>query len=580
MPIYTVQAPDGKTYQIEGPAGATAEQLGAVISGQQAQPKEKPGLSAQDRIDYDPTNGMSTLDRVRAGFGKAVYDVARGIGQFTPLVSRDDVAESRKRDAALMNTGAGMTGNLLGNVAIAAPTAAIPGVNTIAGSAALGAGMGLLQPSTSTEETLKNVGIGGVAGAAVPTAITAYKTGKSLLEPFYESGRKQIAGRVLNAAAGDQAPQVIANLQNAQPIVQGSLPTVGQAAGVPSIAALERTATAVDPVVANQMAARLAQQNQARIAALQGITPDKAAAVAARDATANALYGAANPQAVNMTGQLAALMQRPSMQAAVQRAEKLALEKGETLDLANLSGKTAHYIKMAMDDIASGAPATGVVGNELRATRDTLGAFLKELEQQIPEYGAARQAYAQMSRPVNQADLLTEIANRATNKVTGNLTPSAYANAATDKVAQSVVGKNLSQVLDQRQQALVDAILKDLQRANFAQTAGRGVGSDTVQKMAYSNLLDQAGVPQFLRNFGPAGIVGNVAQRAGQIAYKDANQKMATELAEAMLDPQKAAALMQAGRLSPQAQALIQGLRRAGAAGGAAVPALVNANQE
>lgn len=48
MPIYTLQGPDGKTYEIEGPAGATAEQLGAFIASQApkpqaAAPQEKPG---------------------------------------------------------------------------------------------------------------------------------------------------------------------------------------------------------------------------------------------------------------------------------------------------------------------------------------------------------------------------------------------------------------------------------------------------------------------------------------------------------------------------------------------------------
>lgn len=529
---------------------------------------------------YDPTEGMSTLDKLRAGFGKAIVDTGRGIGQMVGAVSREDVAESRARDAALMNTGAGMAGNIAGNVAVAAPTALIPGANTILGATAIGAGMGLAQPSTSTTETLKNVGLGGAGGALVPAAVTGYKTAKSLIEPLYAGGREQILARALTRAAGNEAPQAMANLRAAAPLVPGSKPTVGQAAGVPSLAALERTATAIDPVVSNQMGARLAEQNLARVDALRNITPDRAAAVAARDATANALYGAANPKAVSMTQALTDLMQRPSMQAAVQRAQKLALEKGEQLDLANLSGRTAHYIKMGMDDIASGAPATGVVGNELRATRDTLSAFLKELEGQIPEYGAARQSYSQMSRPVNQADVLAEIANRSINKVTGNITPAAFANAATDKVAQSVAGKNLGQVLDQSQRVMVDAILKDLQRANFAQTAGRGVGSDTVQKLAYSNILDQSGIPQMIRNFGPAGVVGSVAQRAGQIAYKDANEKMAQELAVLMMDPAKAAQVMQSGVISPQTQALIQSLRRGGTALGVSAPGLVQANQE
>lgn len=47
MPIYTLQGPDGKTYEIEGPAGATAEQLAQVIQSQpkpqDAAPQEKPG---------------------------------------------------------------------------------------------------------------------------------------------------------------------------------------------------------------------------------------------------------------------------------------------------------------------------------------------------------------------------------------------------------------------------------------------------------------------------------------------------------------------------------------------------------
>ena len=31
MPIYSISAPDGKTYQIEGPAGASQEQVQAEV---------------------------------------------------------------------------------------------------------------------------------------------------------------------------------------------------------------------------------------------------------------------------------------------------------------------------------------------------------------------------------------------------------------------------------------------------------------------------------------------------------------------------------------------------------------------
>lgn len=120
------------------------------------------------RIEYktpDPTEGMSGLDKFRAGVGKAFTDIGRGAGQIVGAVSRDDVAESRKVDAPLMDTGAGVAGNLAGNVALLAPTAMIPGANTVTGAGVVGATAGLLQPSTSTRETLTNVAIGGAGGA-------------------------------------------------------------------------------------------------------------------------------------------------------------------------------------------------------------------------------------------------------------------------------------------------------------------------------------------------------------------------------------------------------------------------------
>lgn len=159
MAIYTLEGPDGKRYRIEGPAGASADQLAQVIQGRQSPAPEKP-------MDVDPTSGMSEADKFFAGMGKAVVDTGRGLGQLVGLVSRDDVAEARKRDEALMKTGAGQVGNFAGNAALLAPTAMIPGAATIPGAAIIGAATGLAQPSTSTKETLANIAVGGAAGAA------------------------------------------------------------------------------------------------------------------------------------------------------------------------------------------------------------------------------------------------------------------------------------------------------------------------------------------------------------------------------------------------------------------------------
>jgi hypothetical protein len=126
------------------------------------------------------------------------------------------------------------------------------------------------------------------------------------------------------------------------------------------------------------------------------------------------------------------------------------------------------------------------------------------------------------------------------------------------------------------QMQTLNAIKDDLLRADFANTAGKGVGSDTVQKLAYSNLLDQAGVPSFVRAIPGAGTVGGLAQRVGKLAYQDANDEMRTRLAQALLNPQDAAALMEAGMVSPQLVRSINAARRIGSGAGAMTPAMLN----
>lgn len=183
MPIYTLQGPDGKTYKIEGPAGATADQLAAVIQGGGKSREQRIAeQQAADRKEFDPTVGMSGTDRFLAGVGKAMTDVGRGVGQMVGLVDRGDVAASRQLDAPLMNTGAGAAGNFAGNVAMLAPTAMIPGANTVTGAGVIGAAAGLAQPSTSTQETLTNLALGGAGGAAgqavankLPSVVQAWK---------------------------------------------------------------------------------------------------------------------------------------------------------------------------------------------------------------------------------------------------------------------------------------------------------------------------------------------------------------------------------------------------------------------
>lgn len=114
---------------------------------------------------YDPTEGMSTFDKLAAGVGKSMVDTGRGVGQWLGVVDRKDVADARQRDKALMDTGAGMAGNIFGDVVTGAASMLVPGAATVKGASIVGGLYGATRPSESNTETAMNVGLGAAGGA-------------------------------------------------------------------------------------------------------------------------------------------------------------------------------------------------------------------------------------------------------------------------------------------------------------------------------------------------------------------------------------------------------------------------------
>lgn len=122
----------------------------------------------------DVTEGMTTGEKVLAGIGKGFVDIGRGVGQKLGMVSQEDIDKAKELDEPLMKTGAGLTGNVIGNIAATLPAMAIPGAAGVRGATALGAALGALQPTATGESTLANAAtgaVGGLIGAAVPKAL-------------------------------------------------------------------------------------------------------------------------------------------------------------------------------------------------------------------------------------------------------------------------------------------------------------------------------------------------------------------------------------------------------------------------
>ena len=167
MATYQVKGPNGKATASRDPDDADPSDVIRQVSGAKPAPKQYDYVNGQTVPTGSPAAQAaqspvsdSSVQNFLAGAGKATYDLGRGAGQMVGLTSRQDVADARKRDAPLMNTKAGVAGDMTGTIADLLPAAFIPGANTMAGAAAIGAGTGLMQPSTSTGETLGNTRVG------------------------------------------------------------------------------------------------------------------------------------------------------------------------------------------------------------------------------------------------------------------------------------------------------------------------------------------------------------------------------------------------------------------------------------
>jgi hypothetical protein len=517
-------------------------------------------------IEYDnapdPTEGMSAFDRGAAGAGKAIVDTVRGAGQWLGLTDRADVAESRKRDAALMNTTAGMVGNIGGNLALLAPTAFAPGAATLPGAAVIGAISGALQPSVSTKETLQNTAL---SAALAPASIMAvrgaqglYQGAKGLVEPLTRSGQDRIAARVLQSSATDPA-RAAQMAGRSRELVPGSRPTLAQVAQDPGLAQLERTILN-NPEYAPALQARLGNQRAARLEAVKNVAGrgDYYDDIkAGRALFAGEDYGRAMAEGVDqqmakaIAPQIESLMGRPSIQSAQRDAIRLARESGvELTDFGSLQGMD--WLKKALDNQISRAatPGSSIGKADLKALVQTKNDLMQTLEQIAPAYKTANDNFAQMSKQVNSMDVARDLMGRL-NKPgseymqngTGKEMGDAYMRALSlskDSVKKATGMKGaIDDVMNPADIAALENVARDIGRKTFAENAGKATGSNTAQNLASQNMLR--------RMLGPTGLPESWAESTmlqsllspvqGASRFVGADQRIMNRLAQAMLDP-------------------------------------------
>lgn len=183
MAIYRVQGPDGAIHRFEGPDNASPQDVEAAAAQQFGNQSAQGGeqLSPMQRgIIGAGAGAKSAWDAASAGLARLAAHVTEPNPALKQLGYRSPISEGalaqaqqieqqsaadRAQAAPVLNTTAGKVGDVLGTAGAALPTMLVPGANTYAGAALLGAGTGAAITPGGIEERAKGAGIGGIGGA-------------------------------------------------------------------------------------------------------------------------------------------------------------------------------------------------------------------------------------------------------------------------------------------------------------------------------------------------------------------------------------------------------------------------------
>lgn len=309
------------------------------------------------------------------------------------------------------------------------------------------------------------------------------------------------AGKIVRELAGDAVDAV----RNAAASAPANL-TAGQAVANVRAPAIQTLQSRMNARNINE-STRLAEQEIAdRAANLQRVTPDKAAAEAARTAGTKPYYAISDKTIVPIDNELKSIFERLP-EGTITAAKELAKREGrpfifgETIPgtqaatrtggTPQITGESLHYIKRALSDIVT-SPATKNAGIDAqRVTQGVLNDYVNLVETKIPEYGIARQAFKTGSEPVNQAVVLNKMREILSTKE-GRESAKPFLNAL-GKGEQALLKKatgypryqegDLSKLLTPQQMDTVTDIAAQLDR-NLVMAEYAGLGKDR-----YANTL-------------------------------------------------------------------------------------------
>ena len=463
-------------------------------------------------------------------------------------------------------------------VATGGTKAANAGLTTrIAGGAINGgASAGLVDPESA--------GTGAAIGAALPPALgIAGRLGEaagSLAAPFFKSGQDRIVGGALRDAAADAAGAAAVLRRTASP-VPGSVPTAAAASGDVGLAGLQRTMANRPGNFAAGLAERATAQNEARTAAFEAMAgnPGKiSVAEQARDAATSplregALKRAGKVDAASILSGIDGMLRDPNNAGRLAQ-QALGSFRSQIVNNAardTIDARALYAIRKDINEVLGGklqgdagnlryaasqlSSVKGLIDDAIEkgsnrvpmSARTVLGApggvpsaqaSATTTANAAPSWKQYLSQYSELSKPIDQMKALGDVLKRVQ---TGSMDQrgSLLISAAKLNNILKNEGADLAKKLTPEQLQVLRNVQADLNASTLAATAGKAVGSNTVQNLAG----DQA-LRGMLGSAGGSNFVKNTLGAALRLPYSRAGQAIEDRLGEALLDPATAARLM------------------------------------
>ena len=158
-----------------------------------------------------------------------------------------------------------------------------------------------------------------------------------------------------------------------------------------------------------------------------------------------------------------------------------------------VKGGDLHSVKMGIDQAIGGA-----TGHQKAALVQLKSEFVDWMGKQSPEYLAANAKYAADSRPINQmkvAKRLADVLSGEAYKYGANASQNsasfyrALKNAPSIAKSETGMKQPLSKIFDEGQMTTIKQVASELAKDVDLQNLGKGVGSDTAQKLARNSIL-------------------------------------------------------------------------------------------